>query len=243
MCFSADVSFTAAGVLIPAGALAINAARRRNARYIAFAALPLLFGFQQFSEGLVWLAAMHGADWIQAFSLAYMFFSWFAWPVWVPFSVYFVEPCRRRHLFLAFAMFGGMLGGLQFVPYFAHEGWLVVRVMERGISYEGTVLLDFIMRREITYALYLVLILAPLLTSSVKEVKIFGMLVIFVLAITYLFFRYAYISVFCFGGGVMSIYIVYVVFALPMDGQFLRGQDCGHASRRIRSAVDPRQCQ
>jgi len=212
MCFSAEVSYAAAAVLLPTGAFAISRAYRRDQRYLAIAALPLLFGFQQFFEGLVWTAASYGdANRIQTFSLAYMFFSWLAWPVWVPFSVYFLEPCRRRHLYLVFSILGGMLGAMQYIPYFAHEDWLAVKFFDRAISYEGTVLFDFIMRREITYAVYLFVILAPLLTSSKRSVNIFGMLIVLVVAVTYLFFSYAYISIFCLGGAIMSIYLVYMV--------------------------------
>jgi hypothetical protein len=70
-------------------------------------------------------------------------------------------------------MLGGMLGAIQYIPYFAHEGWLAVKFFAHAISYEGTVLFDSIMQREMTYALYLFVILAPLLTSS-KKVRIFS---------------------------------------------------------------------
>jgi hypothetical protein len=142
-----------------------------------------------------------------------MFFSWLAWPVWVPLSAYFLEPCMRRNLYLAFSILGGMLGAIQYIPYFAHEGWLTVKFFYYAISYEGTVLLDFIMRREITYVVYLFVILAPLLTSSKRSVNIFGMLLVLVVTVTYLFFSYAYISVFCFGGAIVSVYLVYMVFS------------------------------
>jgi hypothetical protein len=101
---------------------------------------------------------------------------------------------------------------MQFIPYFAHEGWLTVKFLDHAISYEGTVLFDFIMRREMTYVVYLFVIVAPLLTSSKRSVNIFGMLLVLVIAVTYLFFSYAYISVFCFGGEIMSVYLVYMVF-------------------------------
>lgn len=146
-----------------------------------------------------------------------MFFSWLAWPVWVPFSTYFLEPCKRRHVYLVFAMLGGMLGAMQYIPYFAHDGWLSVKFLAHAISYEGTVLFDLIMRREITYAVYLFVIIAPPLTSSKGSLNIFGLLIILAVAVTYLFFSYAYISVFCFGGAIMSIYLVYMVFHETAD--------------------------
>jgi len=213
MCFSAEASFTAAAILLPTGAMAMQKAYRTDRRYFPFATLPLLFGLQQLFEGLVWTGnALSNASLVQQFSLAYMFFSWLAWPVWVPFSTYFLDPCQRRYIYLIFAILGGMVGAMQYLPYFAHEGWLITRFFPHAISYQGTVLFDLIMRRELTNALYLFVILAPLLTSSNRNAQIFGILISAVAIVTYLFFQFAYISVFCFGGALMSLYIVYVVF-------------------------------
>ena len=222
MCFSAEASYTAAALLLPAGALASHRAYQANRKYLAIAALPLLFGFQQLFEGLVWTGnALSSDTMVQRFSLAYMFFSWLAWPVWIPFSTYFLEPCRRRYIYLIFAVVGGMLGAMQYLPYFAHEGWLVTKFLPHAISYQGTVLFDFLMRRELTNALYFFVIVAPLLTSSNRHAQIFGILISAVATATYLFFQFAYISVFCFGGALMSLYIVYVVFraATPKQEQ------------------------
>ena len=216
MCFSAEASFTAAAILIPAGALATQKAYRTDQRYLPFAALPLLLGLQQLFEGLVWTGnAWSSAAMVQRFSFAYMFFTWLAWPVWVPLSTYFLEPCRRRHIYLLFAIIGGVFGGVQYLPYFAHDGWLVTRFLPYAVSYQGTVLFDFIVGRVTTNALYLFVILVPLLTSSNRHARIFGVLVSAVAIVTYLFFQFAYISVFCFGAALMSLYIVWVVYQQP----------------------------
>ena len=214
MCFSAKVSYAAAAGLVPLGVVAMHRAYRTDRKYLPIAALPLLFGLQQLAEGLVWTSGSRvDRAWVETFSLAYMFFSWLAWPVWVPFSTYFLEPCRRRHVYLVFAILGGMLGAMQYFPYFAHQGWLVTRFLPRAIVYDGTVLFDFIMRRELTYAFYLFVIIAPLLSSSHRGANIFGLLICLVVVTVYLFFRYAYISFFCIGGALMSLYIVYMIFA------------------------------
>lgn len=212
MCFSAEVSNVSAAILLPAGALSLRRAVSVSADYVPIAALPVLFGLQQLAEGLVWTAGQRGwGGWIETYSLAYMFFSWLAWPVWVPLSTYFLEPCRRRHLYLFFAILGGMVGAMQYFPYFAHDGWLVTRFLPWAVIYEGTVLFDFIMRRELTYGLYLFAILAPLLSSSNRQINVFGCLVTAVVVIVYLFFSYAYISVFCFGGALASLYLLSMI--------------------------------
>jgi hypothetical protein len=224
MCFSAEASFTAAAILLPAGALGMQRAYRTDRRYLPFAALPLFFGLQQLFEGLVWTGnALSSDTMVLRYSLAYMFFSWLAWPVWIPLSTYFLEPCRRRYIYLIFAVVGGMLGAMQYFPYFAHEGWLVTKFFPHAISYQGAVLFDLIMRREITNAIYLFVIVAPLLTSSDRRAQIFGILISVVATVTYLFFQFAYISVFCFGGALMSLYIVYMIFreAAPEQEKFI----------------------
>ncbi|MBB6182524.1 DUF6629 family protein [Pseudorhizobium flavum] len=219
MCLSANISFAAAAVLLPAGGLSTYRAYRVDPRYLGLAMLPALFGVQQLLEGLVWTAGAAGETHeIVQYSLAYMFFAWLVWPVWVPISTYFLESGRRRALYLAFAVAGGMIGALQYVPYFAHDGWLVTTFLENAIRYEGTELLDLVTSREVTYSIYLSAIIAPLLLSSDPEVKVFGLLVAGVLGVTYAFFAFAYISVFCFGGAVMSIYLVFMIFRKPTAG-------------------------
>ncbi len=213
MCFSAEASFAAAALLIPAGALAGRQAYKVNKRYIMICALPVLLGLQQLSEGFVWVAGSSGDQaWVEASSLVYMFFSWIAWPVWVPLSVYFVEPERRRSAYLVFLVVGSMLGALQYVPYFVHQGWLEARFLPYAIAYTDTELLDGLMNRSTTYAIYLAIIIAPLLLATDRNIKVFGALVALVVVITYAFFQYAYISVFCFGGALVSAWLVYVAF-------------------------------
>lgn len=213
MCFSPAASFTAAALLAPLGAAAVMRARKVDPRYVALCALPFLFSLQQFSEGMVWVAGgWADAAWVERFSLAYMFFSWIAWPIWVPVSVYFLEPHARRPLYLAFAVGGAMLGGLQYVPYFAHDDWLTTTFLPYAIRYSDIELLDALITREATYGLYLIFIIAPLLVSSETPARIFGLLVAGVLAVTLAFFQFAYISVFCIGGAIMSFYLVYMIF-------------------------------
>ena len=53
MCFSATASFTAGSVLSAVGIATIMKAERKSE--VPFAMIPLLFGVQQFIEGVVWL--------------------------------------------------------------------------------------------------------------------------------------------------------------------------------------------
>ena len=221
MCFSAQASLVAAAVLAPAGVFAMQRAFRFDRRYLALATLPLLFAAQQLFEGLVWISgSQENAELVERYSLAYMFFAWIAWPVWVPVSCYFLERGGRRNLFQVFAIAGAMLGSLQYVPYFAHKGWLVTTFLGHAIGYGGTELLDLIASREVTYSIYVTVVIGPLLLSSDAKARVFGVLVAIVLLVTYLFFAYAYVSVFCFGGALMSLYLFFVMLRkTPSDAR------------------------
>ena len=121
-------------------------------------------------------------------------------------------------MYLVFAIVGGVVGGVQYIPYFAHQGWLVTRFLPHAISYGGTELLDFIIGREGAYLIYVGVIIAPLLLSTQRDVKVFGVLVSFVIVVTYVFFQYAYVSVFCFGGAMMSLYLLWRPFSASGRG-------------------------
>ena len=217
MCFSAEASFAVAAVLIPAGVLSMVRADKTDRRYVPIAALPLFFGLQQAFEGMVWMADGNVVL-VERFSFAYMFFSWLAWPIWVPFSVYFLEPKQRKPLYLVLAILGGMMGAMQYFPYFAHDGWLTTEFLPHVIVYSGKELFDYIIGRTTTYSIYVAVVVGSLLLSSDANIRIFGMLVAAVTVVTYVFFSYAYISVFCFGGAVMSLYLVWMIFG---DGRQL----------------------
>lgn len=163
-------------------------------------------------EGFVWVTGAHGPPGASdPFSLAYMFFAWIAWPVWLPVSVYFIEPPRRRTAYLVFAIVGGMLGSIQYLPYFAHEGWLSVTLLDEAVVYRDRELLDAIISRPLTYLIYVAVVIVPLLISSDRHVRVFGVLVAATLAITLGLFQWAYISVFCFGGALVSLYLVWAL--------------------------------
>lgn len=201
-------------------------------RYLPLCALPFLFGLQQLFEGLVWTSGQsNDIAAMGRYSLAYMFFSWLAWPVWVPVSTYFLEPASRKPYYLGFVILGSFLGAGQYLPYFVHQGWLTVTFLPHAVVYGGVELFDFIMMRQFTYVIYSIVVVLPLLLCTQPEAKMFGFLVGAVLAVTYLFFAFAYISVFCFGGAIMSLYLIVMIF--------MKGKQPSHdPSRKKPSTID-----
>lgn len=216
MCLSAPVSFSAAAVLIPLGAATMRRAWSTDRRYLAVATLPVLLGVQQLIEGLIWTeGARANLPAVETLSLAYTFFAWIVWPVWIPLSAYSVEPARRQPAYLIFIIVGAMLGSIQWLPYLAHAGWLKVSFLDYAVRYSDQQLLDGIVGRPLTYAIYSGLVVVPMLLSSDRRLRVFGGLIALVLAVTLAFFQWAYISVFCFGGAIASLYLAWMMWRKP----------------------------
>jgi len=214
MCFCEPVSFAAGGVLIVGGAYAGWMALKINRRYFPVSQMPTMAGLQQFTEGHVWMG-VNNADpsmvWWAA--MGFNFFSWLIWPLWIPCSIYFLEPSTswRKLPLLGFAVAGLAFGLILFVPHLFHPGWVDVRINQNSLAYEDTMFLDYLIPRWLTYLIYLFLIIAPTMISTYLHIRLFGLTLIAVVALVYLFFIYAYISLFCFLGGVATIHLIYII--------------------------------
>ncbi len=185
-----------------------------NSRYLPVSQMPTLAGVQQFMEGHVWMG-VNNADpsmvWWAA--MGFIFFSWLIWPVWIPFSIYFLEPTasRRKLPLLGFAVAGLIFGLVLFVPHLFHPDWVKVRVNHQSLSYEDTMFLDYLIPRWLTYSIYVILIVAPPMISTYLHIRLFGLTLIAVLAVVFAFLTYAYISFFCFLAGVGTIHLIYII--------------------------------
>src|SRR5579859_5307982 len=95
MCFSAPASFIAGTSLAAVGVAALKRTEARSERPLAM--IPLLFGIQQLTEGVIWLTFRHDAPLLkQMMTYLYSGFSHVLWLVYVPFAVGVLEAERWR---------------------------------------------------------------------------------------------------------------------------------------------------
>jgi hypothetical protein len=214
MCFSATVSYSTAAVLAATGAYALGRARALPPPYWLLALTPILFGIQQGFEGLVWQRLDAGrADAAVPYALGFHFFSHFLWLWWFPLCSYLLEPKRgRRRLFLGLGIFGALAGGLVFFAVLFHPEWMVVSVREHSIVYRiaATVRGPFSIPIPAS-ALYALIVLVPLLGSSHRHLRRFGVLTFLSMALASLFYGYAFVSVWCLFAAALSLYLVYLI--------------------------------
>lgn len=159
-------------------------------------------GVNNTDPSMIWWAAM-----------GYIFFSWLIWPIWIPFSVYFLEPSdsRRKLPLLSFALAGLAFGLILYVPHLFHPDWVDVRIKRHSLAYEDTMFLDYLIPRWLTYLIYIFLIVTPTMISTYLHIRFFGLTLIAVLAVVYAFLTYAYISFFCLLAGLGTLHLIYII--------------------------------
>jgi Family of unknown function (DUF6629) len=214
MCFSATVSFSAAGVLVAGGAFASGKAWKINKRYLPVAIMPVMAGVQQFMEGLVWVGVNNGdPSMVWWAAMGFIFFTWFMWPIWIPYSVFALEPREspRKKIFLLIALAGSVLGIALYLPHLLNPDWVSVSVNKNALAYEGTMFLDYLIPRKLTNAIYIFFIIVPPLMSHYLHVRLFGLTLIVIVAVDIIFLKYAYISFFCLLAGIGTLHLIYII--------------------------------
>lgn len=208
MCFSAEASFTAAAILGVAGGM--NAKNCRTVSLLPLAAIPLLFGIQQLSEGVLWYYLGNAYESSHIFYGAMYFFLMFAfliWPIWIPFSLYCAEqPGWRKTLILLIMLSGIALSTINLFYALKHD--IVVQVVNHSIQYIGEV-------PSQTF-LYPFIVLAPCFFSSLKNMWVFGLLVTCAYILAAYFYTTTFVSVWCFFAAVVSV----VIYKIVSDNQY-----------------------
>lgn len=213
MCFSAEASFAASAVLIPAGVYTLRTAWRSDRAFLGFASFPLLFGLQQALEGVLWRAIDRGQpDDTYLPAIGFLFFAYLVWPVLVPLSAWLIESKKQPSaLFMGCTTLGLLLGVSLFVPLVLAPGTVDVKLARHSILYDPQLIWDGILSRTFVRVVYAAIICAPLVMSSNAHIRIFGILITVSVIGGFLFAAYAFTSIWCFVAAIISIYIVIVI--------------------------------
>lgn len=201
MCFSATASFSAGAVLFGFGILTLKASRIPSE--LPFAAIPLLFAIQQFSEGVLWLTLPHGAPLLTVvMTYVYSFFSHVLWPIFLPLSVLLIEPPGRRRLALAVLFAIGVVVGL-YLLYAMVDFGITSRLTGQHIEYVAPHFFGIA-----TMSTYLLATSISPMVSIHRVVKLFGILAFLSFASAYYFYATWFISVWCLFAALLSTVIL-----------------------------------
>ena len=202
MCFSAQASFVTGLGLLGVGAMTVTRVRSRKEWLYAW--IPLLFGFQQLVEGMLWLTFSDHAPILSRW-LTYLFllFSNVLWPIYVPLAVLALEPVTwRRYAIVATASLGVAVGI-----------FLLVMIVVQPISscVEGLhIRYDFDNPYEqTTIWLYVIATCVSLMFSSHRRVFAFGLAALVSEVASYVLYKTWFVSVWCFFAAILSVIVLW----------------------------------
>jgi hypothetical protein len=206
MCFSATASFIAGGALTLIGAATIRQNKQPPQRL--FAAIPLVFGLQQISEGFVWVGLQSGRSMmVQIAASIFLFAALMVWPTIVPLSVFLMEPAGRRRKALAVLL---AVGGAATIAYGVAlvVFKLTVQISGFHINYSLNAARPLAIAGSIAY---LIATIPPMFITSKKLAPLFGVVVAISYVVTFIFFREYLTSVWCFFAAILSAIIWSIV--------------------------------
>jgi hypothetical protein len=203
MCFSATASFTAGIVLTVIGVATVKKTQRKTE--IPFAMVPLLFGCQQFIEGLLWLSFQFNSHLLNVI-MTYVFtlVSHVFWPIFIPLSIGLMEivPWRKK-VINVFQLTGIALGA--YLLYFIIR-YPITSEIQSHIVY---VFPHF--HKPLVLVLYITATCISAFFSSHRVINIFGILALILFMIAFWFYFVAFFSVWCFFSAILSV-VIYLHF-------------------------------
>ncbi len=209
MCFSASASFAASAILLTIGAISIKKSKTGPQRLLS--CVPLIFGIQQCTEGILWLGLSH-TEWQylrRPATYAFLVFAQVVWPIMVPLSMLRMETFPKQKKILK--VFLGI--GILLASYLAFcLGYYDVsaNIDCYHISYN----LDYPKITLLLGILYFLPTVIPPMLSSIKRLRLLGTTIFFSYLITHIFYKDYLISVWCYFAAIISLIILSIIMKL-----------------------------
>jgi len=212
MCFSAEASFSASAVLGIVGIITVKKVKEPS--QLAFACIPFLFGFQQLTEGVLWLSLTHKElSVLQPFSTyLFLIIAQIIWPTWVPLSILLLEKNEKHKKKLHFIL--GIGVGLSIYLTYCYLFYDVrAKISGHHIKYD----LDFPHTKHLLWLaalFYFIPTVISAFVSSVKRMHFLGTTILISCVLTKLFTTMYFISIWCFFAAIISILVLLIITGL-----------------------------
>ena len=209
MCFSSQASFISATVLAGIGYSTIKLTKTK--RQLLVASVPLIFGVQQFSEGVLWTQIDSGlAPNFVSELCKYIFLmcAQIIWPILVPVSLYIIEKVKWRKWVMLLSLATGFLF-MGTILWYYPETNIPITVYDKTLQYG----LDY--SCDTCKIPFLIAVITPWLVSSAGPFWMMGVALAVMAAIAHYIYYYAFTSVWCF----FSAFVSVVLYKAIKDSQ------------------------
>lgn len=217
MCFSAQASFIASGVLLSIGILtsfkvkSLDSARDAR-RLIPLTLIPIFFSIQQFAEGMLWVILTNQIL-VSFQSLAmytFLFFAYIFWPIWMPFTLINLETNIKQKKLLLVSLAIGLLVSIGNTIYLLYYG-AEVHIELHHICYNTDLRT---LPTNIALIIYYLATILPFFITSIKYMRYFGIAITLALIFTYIAYIKYFTSIWCFFGAALSIMVYWIICRL-----------------------------
>lgn len=120
------------------------------------------------------------------------------------------KKASRRKILAGIAIVGTLFGASLYVPIIVNKA-LEIGVAGGSIQYDTGLIYDPWISTEVVRWFYVAVVVSPCFIVMQSGFRVFGVLLAASLAVSYLFYDYAFISVWCFFAAIISLFIVYLV--------------------------------
>lgn len=212
MCFSAGASFSASAIILTIGVVSMKRSTTIPQRVLS--CIPLIFGIQQFTEGILWLSMSQAwlSPWKMMATYAFLIFAQVVWPTMVPLSVLLLENDRRNKRVLK----GSLALGIIISAYLAY--CLIFFNVSSSVScYHIQYDVDYPKLFRYSGLLYFIVTVIPPIISTIKRLRLLGAIICLSYVITKIFYEDYFVSVWCYFAAIISIVVLSVVIKLNAD--------------------------
>jgi hypothetical protein len=212
MCFSAEASFIVGTTILVTGAISIKNVPERS--QLAFAAIPLIFSLQQFTEGFLWIVLKEDSysEWKGFLTCFFLVFAQVVWPTWVPLAFYLMTKDEKRKKILRWLTYTGGLVSV-FLLYCLATYRVEARITHHHIYYE----VDYPDVTKVGSAFYFIVTILPAFISNARLAWVIGLLNLGSFIISRLFFEDHVISVWCFMAAALSVMVMIIILKNSAD--------------------------
>ncbi len=200
MCFSAEVSFAASGVLAASGIAIARMPKEKSETPLSL--FPIIFAVHQFIEGIMWLNhnGVLPDEYKSGAVYSFVFIAFILWPIFVPFSAYMIETGKTRRRIILLCQLIGLYVGLVFLISNVNNP-IDASVVGHSFSYKIDAPYDLLIP-------YFIAVSVPFLISSKKSLFYFGgALTLSCVIALFMASSTTFPSVWCFFAAILSVFL------------------------------------
>ncbi len=171
----------------------------KSKKEIPLASIPIIFGIQQFIEGLLWVY-IDSITLQKITTYLFLFFALLFWPVIMPLALRIIEKDKIKKLILT--TFTGIGTAISI--------FLLIFLLNNPISTEIKTNIQYVLNApfpKFGTFLYIIVTCGSFLLSSEKFLKLFGIVLTLSAIISMEFYRITFVSTWCFFAAILSLII------------------------------------